>query len=133
VAGTALFEANVLISEGNIPAERISKFAVCEADADGYLVKIVEKPSETRGLSAQEDALVSVNCWRFPPAIFQACREVPLSPRGEYELPHAVEKAMKDLGVRFRVVRCNEGVLDLSSRNDLAGVGEKLSSIVADP
>ena len=132
-AGTALFEAKVLISEAGIPPERIFKFAVCEVDADGYLVKILEKPCETREVSAQEDALISVNCWRFPPAIFQACRGVPLSPRGEYELPNAVEKAMTDLGVRFRVIQCNEGVLDLSSRNDLANVAQKLSSIVADP
>ncbi len=132
-AGTALFEASVLISEGNIPPEGILKFAVCEVDADGYLVKILEKPPEARKVSAKEDALISVNCWRFPPAIFEACRRIPLSQRGEYELPSAVEKAMKDLGVRFRVVRCNEGVLDLSSRKDVANVAQKLSSTVADP
>ena len=132
-AGTALFAANVLVSKGGIPPERIFKFAICEVDAAGYLVKILEKPHATGGVSAQEDALISVNCWRFPPAIFKACRGVPRSPRGEYELPDAVEKAMTDLGVRFRVVPCNEGVLDLSSRNDLANVAQKLSSIVADP
>ena len=132
-AGAALFEAKVLISEGGIPPERIFKFAVCEVDAHGYLMKILEKPCDTREVSGQEDALISVNCWRFPPVIFQACRGIPLSPRGEYELPNAVEKAMTDLGVRFRVVQCNEGVLDLSSRNDLLNVAQKLSSIVADP
>lgn len=132
-AGTALFEARVLISEGNIPPERILKFAVCEADADGYLVKILEKPSKARRASVEEGALVSLNCWRFPPAIFEACRGIPLSERGEYELPSAVQKAMKDLGVRFRVVRSNEGVLDLSSRTDIANVVQKLSSTAADP
>jgi dTDP-glucose pyrophosphorylase len=132
-AGTALFEAGALISEGNIPPERIFRFAVCEIGADGYLVKILEKPSETIGASVQQGALVSVNCWRFPPAIFEACRETPLSQRGEYELPSAVEKAMKDFAIRFRVVRCREGVLDLSSRTDIPSVVQKLSSTVADP
>ena len=131
--GTALFETSVLVSEGNIPPERILKFAVCEIDADGYLVKILEKPSETMGPPVPEGALVSVNCWRFPPAIFEACRGIPLSPRGEYELPSAVEKAMKELGVRFTVVRCQEGVLDLSSRTDIANVVQKLSRTAADP
>lgn len=132
-AGTALFEASVLISEGDIPPQRIFKFAVCEVDADGYLMKILEKPSETIGVSAQEGALVSVNCWRFPPVIFEACRGTPLSQRGEYELPSAVEKAMNDFGVRFRVIHCSEGVLDLSSRADVANVVEKLSSITVNP
>jgi dTDP-glucose pyrophosphorylase len=129
--GTALFEAQVLVSEGNIPPERILKFAVCEIDADGYLKKILEKPSQS--MTLEEGALVSVNCWRFPPAIFEACRGIPLSERGEYELPTAVEKAMKDLGVRFRVVRCHEGVLDLSFRADIANVVQKLSGTAANP
>src|SRR5262245_58608257 len=90
-AGTALFAGKVLISEGGIPPERILKFAVCEVDADGYLVRIIEKPPETSEVSAA-DALVSVNCWRFPPAIFEACRRTRLSRRGELELPDAVEK-----------------------------------------
>jgi len=132
-AGTALFEGHVLISAGGIPPERICKFAVCEIDADGYLVRIIEKPSEASGVSATGDALISVNCWRFSPAIFDACRRTPVSPRGELELPDAVEKAMHDLGVRFRVVRCSDGVLDLSSRTDVASVAQKLSSITADP
>ena len=130
-AGTALFEGNVLMS-GGIPPERILKFAVCEIDADGYLVRIIEKPHETRQVSV-EDALISVNCWRFPPAIFEACRRTPVSQRGELELPDAVGKAMNDLGVRFRVVRCSDGVLDLSSRADVANVARRLSGITVDP
>jgi glucose-1-phosphate thymidylyltransferase len=131
-AGTALFAGNVLISEGGIPPERVFRFAVCEIDADGYLARIIEKPDETRGASA-EDALISVNCWRFPPAIFEACRRTAVSRRGELELPDAVEQAMSHLGVRFRVVRCSDGVLDLSSRTDVANVAQKLSRITSDP
>ena len=128
-----MFKANVLISEGNIPPERIRKFAICEVDAQDYLVRILEKPTEAIDASAREDTLISVNCWRFPPAIFEACRRTPVSQRGEFELPDAVEKAINDLGVRFRVVRCSDGVLDLSSRNDVATVEQKLSSITVDP
>ena len=39
-----------------------------------------------------------------------------MSLRGEYELPTAVETAMRDFDVRFRVVVCRDPVLDLSSR-----------------
>jgi dTDP-glucose pyrophosphorylase len=131
-AGTALFAGSALISEGGIPRERIFKFAVCEIDANGYLVRITEKPRETSELSAGQDALISVNCWRFSPQIFEACRRTSISPRGELELPDAVAKAMNDLGVRFKVVRCSDGVLDLSSRADVANVAQKLSSIMVD-
>jgi glucose-1-phosphate thymidylyltransferase len=73
-----------------------------------------------------------MNCWRFSSAIFGACRRVPLSPRGELELPMAVNTAIAE-GGRFKVVRCREGVLDLSRRGDIAAVAEKLRGIRADP
>src|SRR5262245_23446128 len=81
-AGTALFAGKDLIAAGGIPPERVFKFAVCEIDADGYLVRIVEKPSASGAVSAAQDALVSVNCWRFPAAIFEACRRTAVSRRG---------------------------------------------------
>lgn len=127
----ALFEADRLIAEG-IPCEKILKFAICEV-SDGYLEKIVEKPSEEVFASKRDGALISLNCWRFGPFIFDACRRVPLSPRGEYELPKSVELAIQSLGARFRVVQCAEGALDLSSRTDVPSVTRKLASIAANP
>ena len=44
----------------------------------------------------------------------------------------AVNTAIAE-GVRFKVVRCREGVLDLSRRGDIAAVAEKLRGIRADP
>jgi hypothetical protein len=41
--------------------------------------------------------------------------------------------AMRDLGARFRVVRRREGVLDLSSRGDVASVAARLAGIEARP
>jgi len=127
----ALFRESSLI-RGGIPRERILKFAICRVTSDGYLSEIVEKPTDAvQGLD--QDRLVSVNCWRFPPSIFDACRRTPLSSRGEYELPTAVETAIRDFDVRFRVVVCEDPVLDLSSRADVATVAEKLTGITANP
>ena len=128
----ALFRASSLVA-GGIPSERILKFAICAMSSDGYLAGIAEKPTEVPQSSCPEDRLVSLNCWRFPPAIFDACRRTPISPRGEYELPTAVETAMRALGIRFRVAVCEEPVLDLSSRADVAAVAQKLTSITANP
>ena len=130
--GVALFVRDALIAQSNIPADRIASFAVCRIGADGYLEEILEKPDPAALAALGPDALVSMNCWRFPPAIFEACRRVSLSPRGELELPMAVRGAIAR-GVRFRVVRSREGVLDLSRRADIAAVAERLQGISAEP
>jgi len=128
-----LFDQLTLMTEGNIPDEKIRKFAICEVSSDGYLRAIIEKPATQMPTGNPADVLISMNCWRFSPAIFEACRHTPLSPRGEYELPVAVGVAIAQYGMRLRVIRCHEGVLDLSSRADIAYVTEMLRSITPNP
>jgi hypothetical protein len=70
-----------------------------------------------------------MNCFLFTTEIFRACREVPLSARGEYELPQAVHLAIDRHAMRFRVVKVAAAVLDLSSRADIAKVAEKLRGV----
>jgi dTDP-glucose pyrophosphorylase len=74
-----------------------------------------------------------MNCWRFGPAIFEACRRISPSPRGEYEIPDAVEYAMHRLGEPFRAVRVHGAVLDLSSRQDVASIASRLAGVKVDP
>jgi glucose-1-phosphate thymidylyltransferase len=130
--GVALFERDALIAASNIPADRIASFAVCVIGRDGYLEAIVEKPDEKTLAALGPDPPVSMNCWRFGSGIFAACRRVPLSQRGELELPMAVREAIA-AGMRFKVVRCAEGVLDLSRRADVAAVAERLRGVSAEP
>ncbi len=130
--GVALFEREALIAASNISADRIASFAACRVGADGYLEEILEKPDPAALASLGPDALVSMNCWRFSRAIFEACRRVELSRRGELELPMAVREAITR-GVRFKVVLSREGVLDLSRRSDVAAVAERLRGVSADP
>ena len=66
-----------------------------------------------------------MNVWRFDARIFDACRDVPLSKRGEYELPEAVGLAVTR-GVKFRAVPASGAVLDLSRRSDVALVNARL-------
>lgn len=126
--GVALFEREALVAESNIAVERIASFAICTVSVDGYLEAILEKPDAAAVAVFGPGALVSMNCWRFSPAIFPACRRIPRSERGELELPMAVRDAMAT-GERFRVVRSREGVLDLSRRADIAAVAERLPRI----
>jgi dTDP-glucose pyrophosphorylase len=57
---------------------------------------------------------------------------VPLSRRGEYELPEAVGLAVAR-GLKFRVVQAAGAVLDLSRPSDVALVSERLSHVEPRP
>jgi glucose-1-phosphate thymidylyltransferase len=123
--GTVLFEAASLIEHSNIPKDRILAFASCVVDSEGFLADIVEKPAVEHFDAAK---LVSMNCWRFGPDIFAACCDVPLSPRGEYELPLAVRLAIRR-GMKLKTAISQSGVLDLSRRSDIAVVAERLKNV----
>ncbi|HMR48785.1 MAG TPA: nucleotidyltransferase family protein [Arachnia sp.] len=127
VPGSALvgFERDALLARSNIAPDRIAAFALATADADGHLAELVEKPGRADIERLGEGAVVSMNCWLCTPAIFPAARAIPASARGEYEITDAVRAAIA-AGDPYRVVRARAGVLDLSSRGDIASVAEAL-------
>ena len=114
-----------LLRDGQIPAERIAKYALLDIGADGVLRRIVEKPGEQQ-LRELADARVSMNCWLFDSGIFEACERVPPSPRGEVELPLAVQFGIEHLGMRFHTFPTDAAVLDLSHRADIPTVTDRL-------
>jgi dTDP-glucose pyrophosphorylase len=132
----AIFDQETLVAKSNIPAERIAKFAVVEGEprADGTtrLKRIVEKPDEATLARLPRPLGVSMNCWRFGPAIFRACRSIKPSPRGELEITDAVQYATDHLGEQFSIVWCQAAVLDLSSRTDIGPVTERLAGVKVD-
>jgi glucose-1-phosphate thymidylyltransferase len=130
--GLPAYERDVLVRDSGFPADRVASFAALEVDGDGCLTRIVEKPGAAYYDAAGPRALISMNVWRFDQRIFAACRDVPLSARGEYELPEAVGLAIAR-GVRFRTFRATGAVLDLSRRSDVALVSERLAGVEARP
>lgn len=126
--GTVLFDRDGLVRNSNIPPERIRNYAYAEV-SDGELVRLIEKPQP--GAAIPAGALVSMNLWRLSPAIFEHCRRVERSPRGEYELPAAVNRAVHH-GMCLRVERSDLGVLDLSQRADVSAVAARLRAIKVD-
>lgn len=127
--GLSVFEREILLAQGNFPAERVNRYATLRVDLDGFLERIEEKPAGSAAGAPSEPVLLSMNLWRFSPAIFEACRRVPLSVRGELELPQAVRYGMDKLHLRFRAVPCAAGVLDLSTRADIASVARRLRGV----
>jgi len=124
--GLAGFERGALVEHSNIPADRVNQFALLAETPAGELTEIVEKPDAATAARLGPDARVSMNAWVFGPGIFDACRHVTPSVRGELEIQDAVRYAMRALGIRFTVVPVRAGVLDLSNRGDIAAVAERL-------
>ena len=120
------FDREALRDEGNIPRERITRYALLDIGSDGYLRRIVEKPDPTTARAFGDHARVSMNVWMLTPAILEACRRVAPSARGELELPNAVQWAIDYLGMRIRAVPVRAGVLDLSHRSDIPAVAARL-------
>ncbi|HWZ86414.1 MAG TPA: nucleotidyltransferase family protein [Thermoanaerobaculia bacterium] len=127
--GLAVFEREELLAQSNFPRERVERYAVIEVGKDGYLGRIVEKPPPERLASASGEVLLSLNLWRFSASIFEACRRVPISARGEFELPQAVDFGIARLGLRWLAVRSRAAVLDLSERGDVAAVAGRLRGV----
>jgi dTDP-glucose pyrophosphorylase len=126
---TALFEKDAMLAGSNVSADRIARFAVAKIDANGRLERIIEKPDEATLAALPRPLWVSMNCWRFGPSIFEASRAIKPSPRGEYELPDAVQYAINVLGEPFAAVTVRAPVLDLTSRGDIASVAKLLAGI----
>lgn len=125
-SGVVGFALAGLVDNSNIPQSRVRQFALLQRDASGVLTGIVEKPDDATYAALVGHSLVSMNLWSFSPAIFEACRRVAPSVRGELELQDAVRLAMTELSERFTVLPSDDGVLDLSTRGDIESVSRVL-------
>jgi glucose-1-phosphate thymidylyltransferase len=120
----AAFSRAGLLADGLIPPERIQKFAIVLA-REGWLERVIEKPDAATLDAFGNDVYVSMNSWVVPPALRSVVARLPLSPRGELELPLAMQ-ALVDSGVAVRVFPSTEPVLDLSNRGDIGALEERL-------
>jgi len=127
-AATVAFDRASLLRLGNIPAERVQAFAALDVNDTGLLRGVVEKPGTELPADDPRFRWVGMNCWCITPALADACRRVPRSARGEFELPEAVALAISE-GVQVRALPIEAGVLDLSHRSDVSAVQRALAGI----
>mgnify|MGYP000272670932 CR=1 FL=1 len=130
--GLPAFECTALVRDSGFPADRVAGFAVLDVDEADDLRAILEKPTAAQLAAAGPHALVSMNVWRFDHRIFTACANVPVSARGEYELPDAVGLAIAT-GTPYRVIRAHGAVLDLSRQGDIPQVAARLAGLAPRP
>ena len=126
--GLVAFERRALVEGGGFPPSRVASFASVRADDAGWLTEIDEKPDPVAVAASGPRTLVSMNLWRMDAAIFDACRDVAPSSRGERELPDAVRLAIAR-GGQFRVLVSRGAVLDVTSRADVALVERRLAAL----
>ncbi len=131
--GLPAFSRQGLLRGAHIEPRRVRDYAVLRIAADGTLDDIIEKPDDAVVAALGDEFFVSMNCWRFDDGIFDVCRRVSPSPRGELELPDAVRFAIRDMRRRFRTFPVDAAVLDLSHRADVPAVARQLASLEAEP
>jgi len=76
-------DAAFLVEE--VPWEEASRYGVCDTNAYGEIVEVVEKPDDP------PSNLVMTGFYTFTPKIFHACQLVQPSNRGEYEISDAID------------------------------------------
>ena len=127
------FDKDGLIANSNIPSQRVAAYALIEQDEQGYLKNIIEKPSdetwEHAAKKVKSTYRISMNCWRMEPAIFESCRLIKPSSRGELEITDAVMHSIEHFGQPYRVIESDRGVLDLSRQEDIAAVTRWLDGV----
>jgi glucose-1-phosphate thymidylyltransferase len=127
--GLAAFRPRGLLEGSNITPDRLQSYAAVFVGPDGYLDRIIEKPGADLLASPGRNTFISMNCWRFSPVIFPACRAISPSARGELELADAVQYSISARHERFRAVPLDLPVLDLSNQSDVARVAALLAGV----
>lgn len=77
-------DADATLLVDRVTRERARRGGVLAVDDDGEVEGLVEKPDDP------PSRLATTGCFAFSPRIFEACRAVEPSARGEYELTDAI-------------------------------------------
>jgi len=113
--------ADLAFPVDDVSPEAAKGGAVCEFDADGTVIGLVEKPETPPSTTTPMAAYV------LPPEIFPACKLVQPSERGEYELPDAIDLLIH-AGYAVETVPFEGWKLNINTPDDLARATEKLES-----
>ncbi len=103
--------------------DRISKFALCRMDNDGFLIEIEEKPSHDR-IQEYADShgklRVSMNLWKLSGKALTFLRDCPVHPqRDEKELPRAILNMIHAKAGSVFCIPASEHVPDLTTKADI--------------
>lgn len=104
-------------------SDRTSSFAINLVDENNYLIDIIEKPEEQYVVEIKKRfgfVGVSMNLFNFSyDMIVGYLENLPLSSRGEKELPNAVKLMIQDNPKSLYAYKRKEHVPDLTSKKDI--------------
>lgn len=133
----ALFEREAVLpaflpQHLGLPQERVLAFAVLQADPEGNLIGITEKPTPEQVQNAHwpdGQPRVSMNYFRLPYApLLEAVRTVPENPtRNERELPEAISLFLQN-GGEMEALTMAGAFLDLTHPTDIEKAGEAMDA-----
>ncbi|MCB0280071.1 MAG: NTP transferase domain-containing protein [Calditrichaeota bacterium] len=116
----------------NFEAERISKFAILDIEAE-TLRQIIEKPSVNdidRFRLPDSSVRVSMNIFKFSGAnIYPYLRDCPFSERNEKELPTAIQMMIRQSSHKMHTILLSEPVTDLTQKDDISRVENELKTL----
>jgi len=125
VTPTRLFresDLDALVLTKAVPAEEASQ-GVCITDDEGGLVRLIEYPNRQQ----REAGLVMTGFALFSPAIFDACRAVKLSSRGEREITDAINELLSS-GASVKAMSLDGDRVNVNTPEDLARAERLLQS-----
>ncbi|MFT4882721.1 MAG: dTDP-glucose pyrophosphorylase [Natronomonas sp.] len=102
-------DATLLVED--VDRERAKRGGVVRID-DGEVAGLVEKPDDP------PTTLATTGCFAFSPRIFEACRAIDPSDRGEYELPDAIEWVLNHSG-RIETVELDGWRVNVNTEADI--------------
>lgn len=88
-------DGTILLQE--VSAEAARSKAIVERDGEGRVTRIKKEPSDP-----PDPSYVAASVHTFAPGVFEACRAVERSPRGEFELSDAIQR-LADEGAVYGV------------------------------
>lgn len=101
-----------------VSLERAARGGVLELE-DGDVVDIVEKPDDP------PSRLATTGCFAFSARIYEACRSVDRSERGEYELTDAIQWLLRNGGT-VETVRFDGWRVNVNERADVERAEDRL-------
>lgn len=111
--------ADAVLLVERVPRKWARETGVCVTDDDGRLRRVLEKPPDP------PSRLVQTGFFAFSPTIFEACRAVEPSDRGEYELSDAVTHLLES-GRCVETVRMEGWRVNVNSLDDLRRAERRL-------
>lgn len=102
-------DATLLVED--VTRERAKRGGVIRTE-NGEMVGLVEKPDDP------PTTLATTGCFAFSPRIFEACRAIDPSERGEYELPDAIEWLLEN-GGRVETVELDGWRVNVNTEADI--------------